>query len=694
MERKVKFRIGVFVVLIAVLLGAYTARLYKLQEPVAAGEVQAVESDTIYTTVQAARGNILDRNGNVLVTNRASYNLQIINYVLFNSSDPNGRLLQLAELCNQLGVTYVDHFPVSYERPYTYTLEEQDSSWQNRLRLFLSAYGWDPDMSPQNLIREMKDAFGIPNTWTEEQARMVLGLRYELALRNIDGTGLESYILLSDVSTETLAAVMELAVPGLTVQTTTVREYNTKYAAHILGRVADMDPDEYQNTYKDLDYPMNAKVGKDGVEKAFEEYLHGTDGQQVTTVSRDGEVLDEYWASEPEAGDNVVLTIDIALQAAAEEALEDVILDLRENGLSSNDGQGRGMDAEGGALVAIEVKTGDVLVSASYPTFDLSTYVEDFPTLSQDIYRPYYNRALMAPYAPGSTFKMVTAIAAIDSAGIGRYYEIRDEGKYTYFDTYQPECLIYTNTGTTHGVINMMEALEVSCNYYFYEVGRRTGITAIDEVAKNLGLGEPTGIELYEEIGYRANPETKAKVYANDPDQSGWYDADTVAASIGQSENRFTPIQLACYTAALANGGPRYKATFLERIVSSDYQELIEQNEPELANDYRFSEEAMQCVEEGMRLAASGDRGTATVYLKDYDIAVCAKTGTAEHGSTGSANGSFVCYAPADDPEIAIAVYVEKGGQGGNLAKAAIAVMDEYFKTAETDQLPGENTVG
>ena len=696
MERKAKFRTGVFLVLILCLLGLYTAQLFKLQEPAAAGEVQTVESDTLYTTVQAARGNILDRNGNVLVTNRASYNIQIINYVLFNSSDPNGSLLRLAELCSELGVDHVDHLPVSRERPYTYTLEEQSESWQSRFRLFLAQYGWDPDMSPQTLIREMKSAFGIPDSWTEEQARMVLGLRYELALRNIDGTSLESYILLSDVSTETLAAVMELSIPGLTVQTTTVREYNTTYAAHILGRVADMDPDEYQDIYQALDYPMNAKVGKDGVERAFEEYLHGTDGQKVSTVSRDGEVLDEYWSTEPEAGDNVVLTIDIALQGAAEEALEDVILDLRENGLSSSssDSQGRGMDAEGGALVAIEVKTGDVLACASYPTFNLSTYVEDFPTLSQDVYRPYYNRALTAPYAPGSTFKMVTAIAAIDSEGIGRFYELEDKGKYTYFDTYQPECLIYTNTGTTHGVINMMEALEVSCNYYFYEVGRRTGITAIDTVAKNLGLGEPTGIELYEDIGYRANAETKAQVYKNDPDLSGWYDADTIAAAIGQSENRFTPIQLACYTAALANGGSRYRATFLERIVSSDYQTLILQNEPERISDYHFSDEAMKCVEEGMRLAASGDRGTATAYLGDYDIAVCAKTGTAEHGSSGSANGVFVCYAPADDPQIAIAVYVEKGGQGGNLAKAAIAVMDEYFKTAQTDQLSGENAVG
>lgn len=696
MERKARFRIGVFLVMIAVLVGLYAARLFKLQEPAASGDGQNVRTYTYESTVQAARGEILDRNGNVLVTNRASYNLEIVSNILLNYADnPNQHLLELAEICEALGVDYVDNLPVSETTPYTYTLEEQSSTQQNYFRLFMAARGWDTDMSPQNLIRELRDAFNIPEDWTETQARQVVGIRYELALRSVDGTGLGNYILAEDVGTDVLAAIMELDTPGLNVQTTTVRVYNTEYAAHILGYLGAMDTQEYESIYAELDYPMDARVGKSGVEQAFEQQLHGVDGRRRTTVDESGEVLNEEWITEPEAGDNVMLTIDIDLQAAAEDALEEIILDLRENGLpsSSSDSQGRGTDAEGGALVAVQVKTGDVLVCASYPTYSLETFYEDYAEVSQDPYNPYYNRALN-PSAPGSTFKMVTAIAAIDGAGVGRYREIEDQGRYTYFETYQPECLIYTNTGTTHGIINMMEALEVSCNYYFYEVGRETGITAIDEVARNLGLGEPTGIEIPESIGHRANPETKAELYADNPDLSGWYDADTVAASIGQSENSFTPMQVAVYTSALANGGPRYKATILERIVSSDYEEILVQNEPVLANDYTFSSEAMACVEEGMRLAASGSRGTATAYLGSYDVAVCAKTGTPEHGSGGSANGSFVCYAPADDPQIAIAVFVEKGAQGGNLARAAIAVMDEYFQTAADDQLSGENTVG
>jgi penicillin-binding protein 2 len=691
MERKTRFRIGVLLVLVAALLGVYTVYLFKLQEPAEDGVVEA-QTYTYETTVQAARGSILDCNGNVLVTNRASYNLTINSVTLFNSDDPNGSLLTLAKLCKELELPYEDNLPVSFDTPYTYTLEETSEQNEKLFRLFLSARNLDPDMAPQTLMRELRDYYSIPEDWSEEDARLVIGLRYELSLRNTEGTGLDAYVLASDVSSEDLAAVMELAVPGLQVQTTTVREYNTDYAAHILGYLGPMYAEEYQNTYKELGYPMNAQVGKAGLEQAFETYLHGQDGILVTTVNEDGQVLDEYWKVEPQAGYNVVLTIDIGLQEAAENALEEIILDLRENGLDDNrDGQGRGMDAKGGALVAMEVKTGRVLACASYPTFNLETFYEDYATLSQDPYRPYYNRALAAQ-PPGSVFKMVTSIAAIDSGGISRYHEIKDLGKYTFYDTYQPECLIYTNTGGTHGIINMMQALSVSCNYYFYEVGRLTGIEAIDEVAKNLGLGEATGIELPEDTGHRANAETKAELYKDNPDLSGWYGADTIAAAIGQSENSFTPMQLAAYTSALANGGPRYKATFLDRVVSSDYKTLIEKNDPELISNYQFSEDAMACVRDGMRLAAT--EGTASTYLKDYDIAVCAKTGTAEHGAGGSANGSFICYAPADDPEIAIAVYVENGAQGGNLAQAAVAVMDEYFKTAQDDTIAAEGAVG
>ncbi len=690
MERRIRFRIGLLLILTILCLSAFAGAVYKMQASASGEDAAGSQSTyTYFTTVSAARGNLLDRNGVVLVTNRASYNLTITNYTLFNSEDPNGSLLELLEKCIELGVSYVDHLPVSYERPYTYTTDSLSSTWQGYFRSYLREQGWDSDMSAENLIRLMRQMYSLPSDWTDEQIRLVAGLRYELSLRYYDWSTLGVYTLTTDIDSGDMAAILELDTPGLSVETTTVREYATDLCAHVLGTTGQMDAEEWE-TYSELGYAMNAYVGKSGAELAFEEYLHGSDGTLVTTISSDGEIVEQHYATEPVAGNNVILTIDIELQAAAEQALEDVILSLRENGVGSEQ---VGTDAQGGAMVVLDVKTGDVLASASYPTYQLSTYSEDIAELLQADYSPLYDRVLLAPYDPGSVFKMVTAIAAIDYGGYGRYYEIEDEGVYTYYDTFQPQCLLW-NYGLTHGTINMMEALAVSCNYYFYEVGRVTGIEAIDAVSESLGLGEATGVELAEATGSRGNPETKAEIYADNPNQSGWYGADTLQVSIGQGDNKFTPMQLACYTAALANGGTRYGATYLRRVVSSDYSEILLENEPDVLSVCDMSDEAYACVTEGMRMAVTSSSGTASSYLSDYPVAVAAKTGTAQHGGLGSDNASFVCYAPYDDPEIAIVVYVERGGQGGYLANAARAVMDAYFGAADgVETVITENTV-
>lgn len=688
MERRIRFRGGVMIAAIALLLVVFVFRLYKLQDPQnQPQQEETLRAYTYQTTVKAARGNILDRDGTVLVSNRASYNVEINYYVFFNGESPNESLLELVELCRELGLDYSDHLPISLKKPYSYTLEDYGSDWQSHFKSYLTARDWDSDISAQNLMKLMKENYSIPDEWSEEDARAVIGLRYELSLRTC--TTLSQYVLAYDVSGEELAALRELSVPGVVVSTTTVREYNTKYAAHILGRVGLMNPEEYA-VYKEQGYPMDALVGKEGLEKSFEEYLHGSDGLKTTTVAADGTILDEKFLTEPQSGNNVELTIDIDVQKAAEDALESTILDLRENGVGANK---EGQDAEGGAAVVISCKTGEVLACASYPTYDPSTFNQKFTELSTQKVGPLLNRAVYT-YPPGSVYKMVTAIAAVDSAEIGRHFEIEDQGIYTRYEGYQPKCHIYTSSDgrQTHGLVNMMEALSVSCNYYFYEVGRRSGISAIDLVARGLGLGEKTGVEIPEYIGYRANEETKEQLHKNDADQADWYDADTIMAAIGQSENRFTPLQLACYTAALANGGVRYDATLLSRVFSSDYTQLLAEHTPEVASRVNISNEALLCIQEGMEMAAK--TGTASTYLWDYPIAVAAKTGTAQHGAAGSDNCSFVCYAPADDPEIAISVYVEKGAQGGNLGQVVRAILDVYFsETYESDTLAGENTV-
>ena len=684
MEYKTKFRIGVFLSLFAVLLGLYVWRLFRVQVVDATQAEQSAGSYTYSTRVTAARGEILDRNGNVLVSNRASYNLVINNYALFNGDDPNESLRQLVNLGRKLDISFTDHLPVTREKPYEYTTDSLSDAWSGYYKEFLNQYGWDSDIAAAQLIKLMRERFHIPNDWTEQEARDVLGLRYELDLRYY--TSLPTYTLLTDVDATDLAALMELGVPGMTVESSTVREYNTTYAAHLLGRTGQIYAEEAE-TYEALGYSMDAYVGKEGVEKAFEKELHGTDGTRLTTVDKDGNILSQYYSVEPQAGNNVELTIDINLQMAAEEALEKLILDLRENGINQDEGK----DAEGGAVVVTEVKTGQILACASYPTYNPATYNKDFNELNADKYAPMNNRALLATYPPGSTYKMVTTIAAINAGVVGRYFQVEDKGVYTYYDTYQPKCYYYTSYHQTHGVINCMQALAVSCNYYFYEVGRLTGWKPIDETAKALGLGEATGIELPEATGTRANPETKKALYEG-TDQQSWVDGDTLSMSIGQSENKFTPLQLAVYTAALANRGVRYKATFLNRIISADYQELLYESRPEIASKLEISDEAYAAYTEGMRLAVTADNGTCHKVFGDYDIAVCAKTGTAQHGSGGSDHASYVCYAPADDPQIAIAIYVEKGAQGGNLGNVAKAIMDVYFaQEHNNDTVAAEN---
>ena len=690
MERRARFRTGIFIALIVLIMAIFTFRLYALQTSLTEEEIRTSNSLTIQTTVDASRGQILDRNGTVLVGNRASYNLIMIGYVFFNGPSPNESLIELLGLCDELGIEVESNFPVSETRPYTYTLEDYSEAWQSYFRRFLTSRGWDPDMSAQNLMNNLRSDYNIPKDLSDEEAYRLIAVRFELELRTIEGMPLDNYCLARDISSEDLAAVMELGIPGVLVETTTVREYNTTYAAHLLGHTGAMTAYEYENLYPD--YAMDAVVGKEGVERTFESYLHGTDGLLQTTILSTGEVLEQQYLATPEPGDNVELTIDIGLQATAENALAQVIENLQQNGVGS---QKEGKDADSGAVVVLDATNNEVLAMASYPTYDPARYNLDFNELAEADGNPLLNHALQGLYPPGSIYKMVTAIAAMEKAGVGAYYQVTDLGVYDKYELqgYAPACYIWRSSGRTHGTVNMMQALAVSCNYYFYEVGLQVATTDMDLVAKNLGLGEPTGIELYEETGTRANAETKAETFAG-TDMEAWVEGDKLQASIGQSLNSFTPLQMACYVSALANAGTRYKATLLSRVVSWDYQELIEESEPEVASRLEMDEKTLACINEGMKMTVSDYSGTAYSYLHDYPIAVAAKTGTAQHGSGGSDNASFVCYAPADDPQIAIAVYVEHGAQGGNLANVVRPILDAFFsQESKYETTYNENTV-
>ena len=691
MERRIRSRIAALIVLIGVIVGIFSLRVYKLQT---AENAQQADTLTYYTTVEAARGQILDRNGTVLVTNRASYDIVIISYVWRNGPTPNESLMELLETCDELGIDIVHHLPVSESRPYAYTLDDyENTNWGKHFRTFLNYRGMDSDIAAGTFINNLRKSYHLPEDMDPEEMYRLIAVRYELELRDIKDMPLDNYVLAEDVSPEQLAAITELGIPGVTVQISTVREYKTQQAAHLLGYTGKMTAEEYNEKYKDLGYSMNANVGKEGVELAFEEYLHGIDGLLKTTITSTGEILDQEYVITPVPGGNVELTIDLNLQETAYNALEEWILYLRDNGANE---KLNGMDAEGGAVVAMDIKTGEVLASASYPSYDPNTFNADYNELAADPYKPLINRCFNATYPPGSTFKMATAITAMEYADVGRHLQIIDEGPFTKYEStgYVPACHIWRSRGATHGKINMMEALKVSCNYYFYEVSLRCSIQDLDYVAAKLGLGEYTGIEVLEYKGRRANPENKAKVFVG-TDNAAWVDGDMLQAAIGQNVTEVTPIQLAAYTSALANDGVRMKATLLRRVVSWDFQDLLLQSVPEVAATLEMDPETITMYKEGMKLAAGYNATADPFYTEQYPIPVAAKTGTAQHGDgTDSDNASLICFAPADEPQIAIAIYVENGAVGGKLAYIAMDVFDAYFSQAgKFETVYGENEV-
>ena len=689
MERITRFRVKILILAVAVVLVFFAFKLYDLQIVKTGGNKDNTSTFTTRTRVKASRGDLLDTNGNPLTENRASYDLVLNHYVLLTANGTNDYLYQLVMRCQEAGIEYNENFPVSMERPFVYTLDDYNSAWQGYFQTYLASKELDSDITAPLLVKRLRDRYKIPATWPEEIARKVVGLRYEMDLRGCVGS-LSNHVFLSDVSDEHLSSLVELNVPGLMVEKTTVREYNTKYAAHILGFVGKMNAEQWEKYKDNPDYSMDSEIGQSGLEAAFEEHLHGVDGIREDTVTVSGELVSSRYIVEPKAGANVEVSIDINLQRAAEEGMERVVYQLRNGEL--RDGQ----DAEGAAVVAMEVKTGKVLVCGSYPTYDLSTYFENYKEILEAEYDPLYNRALQGEYPPGSTYKMSMVIAGIDSGIINSGTVIVDKGVYSkYAPGFVVKCLRYTSYGRTHEDLVAATALQVSCNYFFYDLGDKISISAMDKTAKALGLGEPTGIELPENTGRRANPETKKKLYSGD--QSGWYKADQITAAIGQSDNRFTPMQLCSYAATLANRGTRYKATFLNRVVSSDYRQLLKESNKEVLSTLEISDDAYLAYTTGMKLVTQKTEdwsGTAYGTFKNYPVSVAAKTGTAQGNRNSSDHGAFVCYAPADDPQIAIAIYGEKAGHGSQLATIARDILDIYFEVGEAgDVITNENQV-
>ena len=707
MERMTRLRARILLGLFAFIMVLYAMRLFNLQIISTDGNTDNTTYYTTVTTVRAARGDILDRNGKVLVGNRASYDLVFNHFVIKSADNRNEYLYTLLKKCEELGVEHQDHLPVTTTRPFEYTLSDYSTAWQGYYQNYMSDRSWDPDVTAPLLIEKMRSLYAIPAEWTEEEARAVIGLRYEFDLRGV--TKLPSYVFISDVDSENLAAILELNTPGLMVESSTVREYHTTYGAHILGYMGAMTDAEWQEN-QELGYSMDADVGKSGFEEAFETYLHGIDGQRLDKVTKEGTIVSQQYleGKEPVAGNNVETTIDIDLQKVAEDALAERMKELTDPNINTG-GEGEGIDAQGAAVVVMKVKTGEILACASYPTYNLATMKEDWDAINSDDLKPMFNRAFGATYAPGSTYKMCTLVAAMENvygptnpkAGQPIYAPgetIYDTGVFSHddFPDFHPTCLFYSSSYGSHGDLTAQDALRVSCNLFFYELGYRMTIGMMDETAKGFGLGEPTGIELTEKVGWRANEASKKASYKNSAD-AAWNGGDRVLCAIGQSENRFTPLQLAVYTCTLANQGTRYRATFLNRVTSSDYRTLVYSNSPEVVSKMNISDTTYNTYVDGMRRVVTMIGGTATTCFggpKDEDntqwpskITVCAKTGTAQHSSGGSDHGVFVCFAPMDDPQVAIAIFGEKTAHGSSMAPVAEPILKAYFEMVDASEV-------
>ena len=690
MERISRYRAAFLLALFGLVMMLYVGKLLSVQVVETKGNTNNEKTYTSYVTVKGSRGDLLDRNGNVLAGNRASYNLVFNHYVIQSADNRNDSLRLLLAKAEELGMVHADHLPISAGRPFEYTLQDYSSTWQSYFQKYLTERDLDSDMTAPMLMEVLRDHYKIPVEWSQEEARAVIGLLYEFDLRGV--VGMANYVFIEDVSDSNLAELVELDVPGLMVEPTTVREYHTTYAAHILGYVGAMNAEQWE-TYQKIDgYTMDAVIGQDGLEAAFEQYLHGVDGTRIDVVAADGTIISQEYVEgeEPQGGSHIETTLDLNTQIVTEQALSDLADYLRDPVRNSG---GDGDDVEGLAAVVMEVKTGDILAMASYPTYDLTTFRQNFADLLKAEDSPLINRALQSIYPPGSTYKMSTLVSAMESGALAVGDTIHTRGKYTKYESsdFAPTCLAWYTAARAHGTIDATVALQKSCNYFFFELADRMSIDTMDKTAKALGLGEPTGVELKEETGYRANPETKKELYS----EGNQYFAvgDRINAGIGQSENRFTPLQLCVYVSTLANQGVRYRATFLNRVVSNDYSTLEVQNNAEIVSTFEISDETFKTYMEGMYKVANVSGGTGYSNLKDCVVEVAAKTGTAEHGlgQKYSDHGALVCFAPADDPKIAIAIYGEKAAHGSTLGMAAAEIINAYFSGEESTVISAEN---
>ncbi len=673
-------RYRVVYIILAVILACFITRLISLQLISGEEYLEQSQKRTTKTKVsEAPRGDILDRYGRVMVTNRMTNSLVIQKVRGQGDEELNALIKSLYTLAESSDHYVSTTFPISYDGGYFWFIfEESEDNPHAKEYEWKEKYDIPKFASPRETVDVFAELYSVTESDPEYKLK-ITATRYEMKLRDFSYT--TDFTFASNIPMDMITVIKEQqqSFVGATVRTSSTRDYKyPSVATHLLGRVGKISAEELSLMRPD-GYNINSLIGKQGIEKYSESYLRGIDGLVGIEQTKEGISLSEYTIENAIPGNNVTLTIDLDLQQTAEEALYETILSVAANAKDAS--EGRYVDS--GSVVVVDVNTGEVLAMASYPTYNTATFNEDYSSLLSNSAKPLINRAIAGEYSPGSTFKMLVAAAALEEGVITPSDVIVDKGIYTFYSDYQPRCWIYRQHGTTHGAINVTGALRDSCNYFFYDVGRRLTIEKIDEYAAKYGLGQSTGIEIpnEEHSGVVASKENRKK------NNGIWYPGDTMQAAIGQSDTLVTPIQLAAYVSTIANGGTRYKLHVIKSIEDAAGKTVSETN-VQVLDEIKLSDDSCAAITRGMRLVVT--EGTGETAFKGCPVAVAAKSGSAQMGRY--TNGIYVAYAPYDNPQIAVAVVIEKCGGGSDAAPVARKVIEKYFAgEIENDSFKAKN---
>ena len=667
-----RIRYNILTILVYIVGIVLLAQLFNLQ--IVHGEEYRETSNTKLTresVLKADRGSIKDSSGTMLASVDAQYSI-VLYKTKVNNETLNTTILKLLNILSTNGDSYVDNFLIDVN-PYRFKLEEEESQ-----KKWKKANNIDEDATAEEAFNYFKNKYDIASDNVED-IRKILAIRYEIWYKGYSST--KSIEIASNISRQSLEQIKErnAEFSGVEVVETPVRVYPLKTtASHILGRIGRIESSELEGN-EDI-YNQNDIIGKSGIEYVFEKYLKGTDGVKQIDMNVDGTITDEYVSKEAVSGSDVILTIDSKLQAVTEQALADNINKIANHGFSQENNP-----ADAGAAVVLNVKTGEVIAMASYPDYDPSAFVNGIDTNTWNYYingdtKPLENKAISAMYSPGSTYKMVTALAGLETGTITPKTKINDIG---VFRKYNSSWKCWNRHG--HGYLNVSQAIEHSCNYFFYDLGDRLGIDNLAKYSYYLGLGHKTGIELKGEIdGVLASNEIAKQ------ENRVWNPGETISAAIGQSYNTFTPLQMAKYVAMIANRGKNLDVTIVKSIINPDgseisrdeYESYVNEKlglQQENVEEMSFKEENIEAILEGMRGVTSESGGTAYSTFRNFNIEVGGKTGSAQTGVQGKTNAWFVGFAPFDDPEIAIVVFVRNGGHGSYTAEVARDIIAQYF---------------